>query len=642
MHRPKITLTAPYADADGKGDIVSLTAPVTDPAGSLIGVVGVDLAVEGLSALVRTIKTREMGEAFVFHKELNLVLASQQRVSGQKFPLITDLNLLSANAKKFSDLSKLPCSEKCTDSRQCTTAEHGVLLVWRDLWDGKYCLVMVTDVEEIEYPINKQQEQIDDAANLLLMAPLVICITCASMLLLIVLVLAPALSQPLMSTAEDSNVIVSKIGADHSDAQGLQRDRRQSGFMPVLQRALVGDVGEISELRKRFDVLLADLLKKREKSLGSKNPFCDTCAQVLDFHRSAGSYAFADVRQAKMTLKLPAVGPDVEVAVNMGDGAGAWQENESFVSPMTSWNTIKRQLQVKLMLPLFAVLLLVTFFCYRTMESSATTWADPVRDVMIEEELRSLNTRLRQRSETLRQELVAGKNVVSMVKSYWVQLLDGTSDSWNATSNLPPLTRGAGVNPTYFSPYSAEECSRGAVIDALIKCGTELSLVAERTTASAKLDSYEDRMISVEASALFRPKASLADKKLIPAGNDQEFQFASPSIEVAHLADLDNAMRVAYFSKDVTSVYIGVHSTETFKLFPFENIASYTGEQICDSKLDRAPEVWERGQAKTDSAYKNVKTTNYSPVCRPWYQRAQRNAPKLSAGSSVLRGDVVS
>jgi len=343
-----------------------------------------------------------------------------------------------------------------------------------------------------------------------------------------------------------------------------------------------------------------------------------------------------------MTLKLPVVGPDVEVAVNMGDGAGGGRDDESFLSPITSWNTIQRQLQVKLMLPLFVVLLSVAYWSNNTMMSSTKTWADPVRDVMIEEELRSLNTRLHQRSESLRHELVAGKNVVRMVKSYWVQLLDGTSDSWNATSNLPPLMRGAGENPTYFSPYSAEECARGAGIDALIKCGMELSLVAEETTASAKLDSYEDRMISVEASALFRPRASLADKKLMPTGNDQEFRFESPSIEVAHLADLDNVMRVAYFSKDVTSVYVGVHSTETFKLFPFENLASYTGKQICDSKMDRPEEVWEQGQAKTNSAYKNVNTENYSPVCRPWYQRAQRNAPKLSAGSSVLRGDVVS
>lgn len=291
VHRPKVTLTAPYADADGKGDLVSLTAPVTDPAGSLIGVVGVDLVIESLRALIRTIKTRETGEAFVFHKELNIVLASQQLASGQKLPLLTDLNLLDASEKRFSDLSKLPCSETCTDPKQCTATEHGVLLVWRDLWNGKYCLVMVTDVGEIEYPISKQLEQIEAGANLLVMAPLVICIACASVLLLIVLVLAPALSQPLVSTAEDSKIIVSNIGADLSGAQGLQRDKRQSGGMQVLQRVFVGDVGEVSELRKRFDVLLADLLKKREKSLGSKNPFCDAAAEVLDFHQSAGLQA---------------------------------------------------------------------------------------------------------------------------------------------------------------------------------------------------------------------------------------------------------------------------------------------------------------------------------------------------------------
>ena len=639
VHRPNITLTAPYEDADGKGDVVSLTAPVTDPLGSLRGIVGVDLAIGSLRKLIGAIRTRETGEAFVFHKELNLVLASKQLVPGQKLPLISDLNLLSASSTRFSDLSKLPCSEICTDMKGCIASEHGVLLVWRGLWDDKYCLVIVTDVQEIEYAIISQLEQIETSSNLLLWAIVAVCIISASLMFVVVLVLAQALSQPLSSTAEDSKLIVSNIGGNHSQVQGLDRDKNESGVMHALQRAFVGNVGEVRELRQRFDVLLNDLLKKREKSLGSRNPFCDNETEVLDFH-SIAAYAFADSDEVGTALQLPAVGPDIEVAVNVRDGAGDGCKAEFFESPMTSWNTIQRQLLLKLILPLFLVLVgLATLSSFRLI-SSAKTWVEPVQDVMIREELMSLDTRLSQRAESLRQELIAGKNTVSMVKAYWLQLLDGTSDSWNS-SKLPPLIRGEGVNPTYFSPYSPQDCTRGSGIDQLIKCGTELSLIAEKTTASAKLESYEDRMISVEASAFFRPKSSLEDKKLMPADNDQVFSFSSSVEEVAHLADLDNVMRVAYFSIDVTAVYLGMHSTETFKHFPFQDQTSYNSEQICDSKLEKPPEKWVRGQGLMESEYKSIKTQNYNPVCRPWYQRAQRNAPRPPAGSSEQRGDVV-
>ena len=54
-------------------------------------------------------------------------------------------------------------------------------------------------------------------------------------------------------------------------------------------------------------------------------------------------------------------------------------------------------------------------------------------------------------------------------------------------------------------------------------------------------------------------------------------------------------------------------------------MSNYNQEKICDSILDHPPSVWDNSGQKTDSHYKNKKSTSYDPVCRPWYQRAQRS-----------------
>ena len=46
---------------------------------------------------------------------------------------------------------------------------------------------------------------------------------------------------------------------------------------------------------------------------------------------------------------------------------------------------------------------------------------------MIEEEIRSLDLRVRQRAAALSETLVAGTNTINMVKHYWLRLLDGST-----------------------------------------------------------------------------------------------------------------------------------------------------------------------------------------------------------------------
>jgi len=75
-YRPQISLTAPYMDADGKGDLVSLAVPLQRHRGQFAGVIGIDMVVSSLRETLKTIKTRESGETFIFHLQTRKVLAS--------------------------------------------------------------------------------------------------------------------------------------------------------------------------------------------------------------------------------------------------------------------------------------------------------------------------------------------------------------------------------------------------------------------------------------------------------------------------------------------------------------------------------------------------------------------------------------
>jgi len=184
--------------------------------GGFVGVVGIDLVVSSLRSVITKIKTRETGETFVFHIKGRKVLASQQLVPAAVLPAIEELQLLTGKGKTFLDLKE--GSRPCADAAKSTATEHGILLVWRTVWKGDYCLVIATSVEEIEAPITMQLKEIDTGATELFVTPLVLCSVCAGIILVIVVLLALMMSEPLMSTAKDSKEIVKNIGGDLSTA----------------------------------------------------------------------------------------------------------------------------------------------------------------------------------------------------------------------------------------------------------------------------------------------------------------------------------------------------------------------------------------------------------------------------------------
>jgi len=547
--RPNISLTAPYQDADGKGDLVSLAAPVQQQGGGFVGVVGIDLVVSSLRLVLKEIKTRETGETFVFHIKERKVLASQQLVPAAVLPVIEELQLLTGKGKKFSDLGQ--GSFPCADAAKNTSTEHGILLVWRTVWKGGYCIVMATSVDEIEAPITAQLKAIDAGATELFVTPLVLCSVCAGIILVVVVLLAHLMSGPLVSTAKDSKEIVKNIGGDLWTADTTHREVQE-------WKKRFGEVGEVSELRLRFDNLLADLLKKRNKSQPPSNPLMKKGnTRINELHKMAEEElgTCPDVSPAFAAENAPVAGgvvvSEVVVDVEYTQPVG-WQ------SRITKWNTIEMQLRLKLIVPLMVSLLVIVVYASVSMSSRAGTWAEPVRAKLIEEETRSLDQRIIQRAAAVSESLLAGRNTVVFVQSYWKRLLDATHPWRDPAKSFPPLTV-SGAAPSHLG------LNLQPLKDLYPTISLPLETVPEQFPPERQSSgmSYQGNLISVEASAFWRPLESLSQ----PQNPPSVFAYANNEVEMNSLAHLDKVFRAAYFSADITNVYVGVHASGVSRCF---------------------------------------------------------------------------
>ena len=73
-----MTITPPYVDKFGRGYLISVTCPVAGPSGAVVGVAGADVLVSSLQEVVKTIYSRDTGEAHFFVRATGEVVASNQ------------------------------------------------------------------------------------------------------------------------------------------------------------------------------------------------------------------------------------------------------------------------------------------------------------------------------------------------------------------------------------------------------------------------------------------------------------------------------------------------------------------------------------------------------------------------------------
>mmetsp|Transcript_47001 Transcript_47001/g.110699 ORF Transcript_47001/g.110699 Transcript_47001/m.110699 type:complete len:1281 (-) Transcript_47001:1689-5531(-) len=615
IEAPRVIVSEPYEDADGKGVLISVSSAIYGGAGELIGVGGLDLFVQSLRSFIVNIKARENGEAFLFHRQSDLVLASRQLTDSFRWtqgtgtedtlPALATMALVSGleGSRHFSDLSD--SDYPCRTSTAGDSIKHGVMLLWTPVFDAQFCLVVATPIGEIDSPIEDQLDDIKAGAAELFRVPLLLCLICGGVLIVIVLLIAVELSRPLKQSAFESQRIAESIGHPEID---LRAPDQRPGILQLCYQAVLGNVGEVTNLRSRFHVLLDDLLAKRQTVKPAQNP--------LHGHTDAFQQAEGwtgddlDEAQAEQLTGLTMVGGvSIETRVEV---------KAQFEDRKTFWNRLRMQLSFKVIFPLVVCIVGIVVYSSLRMNAKATDWAKPVQEQMIIEELQSLEQRVDQRARFVTEYLTRERNTLIGVKQYWRSLIQGDF-------NFEP-----GSAPTAFlEPRS--QCARylrefaGLAEDPVFVSNGACThpALSPETLAQDANDNFRPAQadINVEGASLFVPRDKLVDD---PANDgrpptktpaeSEAYDLGTVAEEARVMAHMSNAMRAGYFSTVPTDIYLGTHMNEAMWIFPTNDLEGYmnpNGPRYCDSVRDAE---W--------SVYKGKRTETYNPTCRPWYQRA--------------------
>ncbi|CAK0862100.1 unnamed protein product [Prorocentrum cordatum] len=606
----EMEVTEPYLDKFGNGYLgrrISITASIPRSSGALPGVAGTDILIEQLLSIVSDLKLRQTGEVHLYHFESETVAASPQwsAAADGGTMRITDVKL----DDEASATATIPSGNDCDGHTEFD--EH--LVIRRPAWDGDYCLAAVVKIAEVVAPIEEQKDDIESTANSLVLTVVVIIVCCFVFLVMpCTVLLSMQLSKPLVETSRQSRIIARNIGGDllqdvwiDSGGPGTTGQRIVRAGEAERKRCFDGGIGEVTELRAGFVNTLAQLQMKRDAPpTPALNPLFTKVLpdeQGDDADPNAPSGAVASLVEEKVG----------QVTVQYCDPA-LQRKNTLMVIPETKcYNQISVRLILQLVTPLAVALLVIVVVTTTLMLSKISQWIGPVTDMMIQEELTSLDLRCQQRAELVKETVGSAMKTLLMIQAYAALLYSGSADM--------------SLHSGYNTAFAGISCPSGT---GPFTCNLNFRPVNEIDEKRVP-----GRRINLEHSAWFAPSSSAAPSGWRQSSSvvsdigdaylDQQFVDGDPSYSGnSRASHLDNVARVAYFSSDVTDVYST--SNEAYRVYPYREFSSW---------------YWTTKDATVNGWVCGTVTAGYTPLCRDWYQDAVAEGGDPVYGTVALDPD---
>ena len=386
-HRP-MTITPPYVDLFGRGYLLSVSCPVADAAGGVVGVAGADMSVSSLQAIVTTIRSRETGEAHFFLRDSGAVIASRQLdVDATTVPHIDTLTLPGASLT-FADLresasgaSRSLLADPAFQSGEPVVRVAGGLeyqLVWQRAWGDAYVLLTITPMAEIQYPIETQLERIAASVRNVWTGSLVVCLCSLVLLVLLTLNLSSRIAGPMAKTVEQSRKIVRNIGGNLFDGISIKDEVRKGALeegwrkdWPVVAGLSVQQPGEVAALRGEFLKSLFALNRKRVREAAPKSPFLKTTLTIGGVAGFVGG---------------PYAAPVAALGKEMGEQTREVMEEAlkpPEVQPLTPYNRIACKIFCWLLIPTMLAFAVIVSVTAASLFDGVNVWLAPVKDTMV-------------------------------------------------------------------------------------------------------------------------------------------------------------------------------------------------------------------------------------------------------------------
>lgn len=544
---------------------------------NFLGVVGTDMLIDDIRALVGALRLRDTGVAHLFETESSMIVASPS----WKALASDSTGMYASEIGITSELLK-----EMRASEMGSIEKDGKLQVYRQLMNGRYILVMTTPVTEITAALDANVAEIQSTSSNLILIVSLSALGFAVLFAFLAVHLASSISKPLQEIERDASLIVGNIGGDLM--AGVEINEHRESSVVQCSANCGADCGEVARLRSSFTCMLEELQEKRRLGFSRSlitNPFFNS--EILSCNPDPGQVHCA---------RPPAVGNDGMIKLKTKIGRF---EDEPRVqakkskSDIACCNRLRSIILKRLVVPLSVVLLALVIVVSVLTFQNVAKWVSPVREALLEEETRSLPLR----ADTIDDLLTS---VFDRCATSLHQYADHTEQVWNSAHNLPP----AATSPApvfretpyeiYYSPFSG-------TADTSVKRTIQLS-------ASPRFPSLQTNT----KAGFFYQNGNLA--ALGESGfRDPQLRANWDSIKAAQrsLSHVYNAARATYFANELAlQMFYGLEENETFVGYPYMDASSY--------------KTWS-GRCEVT----NKRQVGYSPVCRSWYQSAKANGQKL-------------
>ena len=616
LEKPPLVLSEPFVDAFGRGYLLSLTAAAIAPQGSsapsVVGVAGADLLIDDLAELVTTIRTRTSGRAHLFAVSTGAVL-DRPLVDGAP----SSLGSVPLPDRPDETLGSALGSDTLACLRQCgcdgSALAGGQKLVWRGVFTsvagslrlgegvGKlapsFCAFTITPEAEVLAPIDDQIGEIRRETLSLFWVVLILCASCGALVLASTMCLSLQMSAPLVAMCKSSEQVVKNIGSedlfegvsldDKGAGGGCARIRPATAWPsnPVVA-ACCDEVGEVGALRGRFVGMLGEVLARRAVPTSSANG----TAPTRGLSASApgwGHNPFVGQPALVKSMLPPGVLPEPALTASAdayGDPPAGSVDvvvataDVSVVYPtLTRYNSMRAQLVVKLFAPFIAATLLVIIYAAVVAQLQVQGWTKPVKDMMVNEELATLDLRAYEHASFLAATFQGYALVhLRLFKNAQALLVDKSLLLGDA-----------------FPSYSVPERRCKAMQAGL---GTD----QPRCDQPPGLTTREGTEASPYASVWHQPAALLTANNKKAAGPTPRTVAEEQSLA----SHLDSAFRAAYLGSNASYAYMAFEQSEVYRQFPYQRLASYAAPRDCEA-IEAVGTV-----------------SSYTPLCRPWYTSA--------------------
>lgn len=564
--------------------------------GGLIGVVSFDLYLPSVQHITKRIRTRKTGEAHLFNLESGALISSPQWQARPE-DQATNLAELSVGQQSFG-------SENIDRMRRDPSGAvifDQSLVVHTHLLGGRFGVVIETPQEEIVAALEQELEQIDEDTESAAIVSIAVCGGCVVMVLFFIFVLARSIVPQLTATEREAKRIVQNLGGDLFAGVDLGGSGKPG-------------LGEVRLLRNGFCNMLQTLASKRKTDLVSekdlhRNPLvghAKLSAHVDQYEPLWGSSVSVNgptkVHSEIMAPAIRVSAPDGKHKVSAPDGKH--NDYGAMKKAVPRHQTVFWRMMLLIGLPLVIALGVAGGITGMLVHSNALSWLHPIKATMAEEEQATLQVQLDAVAETL--SLTFRRHSVSL--STWKQIVEKVYNSGYGMDHDPLELRGQGVDSPVFPNFVGVESAQLQQLPTWWQYPRDLpgGLHASKRVPGKSYNYW--------VSGYWRNGKSWRESGYADALQEDIWKNATYTESERILSHLDPFARALYFSNDLTNVQVGLDDTESYRSYPFTDKSSFIS--------------W---KGKCVRGYKGPRylgaprRTGYTPLCRPWYEKARMN-----------------